>query len=152
MSPEVRRVRCPDVAATRALGEALGRAATPGTVVALDGELGAGKTVLAKGVGAGLEVTTRVTSPTFVLVAVHEGRLPLWHADLYRLGDDSELDVLGLEDAADGVLLVEWASRFPDVLPTDHLEVHLGIDGEAREIALFAHGPRSAALLAAVSP
>lgn len=145
------RLRCEDAAATRRLGVTLGSLAVAGTVVALDGPLGAGKTVLAKGVGVGLGVATRVTSPTFILLAVHEGgRLPLYHADLYRLGDDSELDVLGLEDAADGVLLVEWARLFPDALPDDRLVVDLRIDGDARVVGLDARGPASAALLQAV--
>jgi tRNA threonylcarbamoyladenosine biosynthesis protein TsaE len=133
---------------TRALGEALGKRAFQGTVVALEGDLGAGKTVFAKGVGAGLGVTTRVTSPTFVLVQAHEGgRLPLWHADLYRLGDSSELDAVGLPEVlGDGVVLVEWADRFPELLPADHLRVQLVEEGEGRRVTVTATGPRHAAL------
>jgi len=145
------RVHCPDVDATYALGRRLGALAPPGTAVALDGPLGAGKTVFAKGVGAGLGVPGRVTSPTFILLALHQGgRLPLFHADLYRLGDASELDVLGIEDATDGVLLVEWASRFPEALPADHLVVRLHIHDDARQAELIAHGPASGSLLSAL--
>jgi len=144
----VATVRCADEAATHALGARLGRLARPGDAIALDGPLGAGKTVFSKGVGRGLGVPGRIHSPTFILLAVHEGgRLPLFHADLYRLGDVSELDVLGLEDAADGLLLVEWASLFDEALPADHLAVELIIDDDARDVHLRATGPRAAALL-----
>jgi len=130
---------------TFAVGVALGRAAFPGAALALVGDLGAGKTVLARGVGAGLQVTTRVQSPSFILVQTHHGgRLPLWHADLYRLGDASELDQLGLDELldADGVVMVEWADRFPELLPEDHLLVRLVDLGQARRLELGATGPR----------
>ncbi|MFT7521348.1 MAG: tRNA threonylcarbamoyladenosine biosynthesis protein TsaE [Kiritimatiellia bacterium] len=128
---------------TRALGRSLGRAARAGTQVWLCGDLGAGKTVFSKGVGDGLDVRTTVTSPTYVLVALHEGgRLPLAHADLYRLGDGSELDHLGLDEALqDGVVLVEWADRFASDLAGDHLEVHLEFTESGRQIRLVATGP-----------
>lgn len=143
--------RCESAAATLQLGRDIGMAATAGTALALHGPLGAGKTLLSKGVGQGLGVPGRVTSPTFILVALHEGgRLDLWHADLYRLGDGSELDMLGLDDARRGVLLVEWASRFPEALPDDHLQVVLNIDDDARDVVLTATGPRSRALLGAL--
>lgn len=141
----------PDPDATFAAGERLGRALRPGDVVALVGDLGAGKTLFARGVGRGLGVR-RVQSPTFVIVQAHtDGRLPLWHADLYRIDDVEELEQLGLEDLwrADGVVLVEWADRFRDRLPADHLEVCLEEEGEGRRIAVRAHGPRSRALEAA---
>jgi len=130
---------------TRAVGRALGERAQPGTVIALEGDLGAGKTVLAKGIGDGLAVATRVTSPTFILLASHGGgRLPLWHADLYRLGDASEIEQLGLDEIleGDGVVVVEWAERFPEILPTDHLRVKLDGDGDERTLVLEATGPR----------
>jgi len=139
-----------DVDATRALGRRLGERAPPGTVVALVGDLGAGKTALAKGVGEGLGAPGPITSPTFILLAVYEGgRLPLYHADLYRLGDESELVELGLEEAleGDGVSLVEWADRFPDALPVDRLEIALEWVGPgARRATLRATGPRAEAL------
>lgn len=134
---------------TRALGAALGRAARPGTVIALQGELGAGKTVLAKGVGEGLGVATRVQSPTFILVQAHGGgRLPFWHADLYRLGEAGELVHLGLDELLEGggVVVIEWADRFPEVLPADRLEVRLSGEGDRRTVVLRATGPRHRAL------
>lgn len=118
-------VGCPRPEDTGALGAALARASTPGTVAALVGELGAGKTCFAKGVGQGLEVLEVVVSPTFILIAQYEGRLPLLHADAYRL-EQKDLPELGLEELLetwDGVALLEWADRFPDVLPPDHLVV-----------------------------
>lgn len=148
----MRTLYAPDAATTHLLGERLGQAAVPGTVVALIGDLGAGKTAFARGVGAGLGVS-RIQSPTFILVQAHStGRLPLWHADLYRLSDVDELEQLGLDEilAGDGVVLVEWADRFPELLPADHLEVRLSEEGEGRRVELRAHGPRSAALEAAL--
>lgn len=136
--------------ATFRLGEALGRAASPGTVIALQGDLGAGKTVFARGVGAGLGVTSRVQSPTFVIIQTHEGgRLPFWHADFYRLGSEDELHYLGLDDflSGGGLLLIEWADRFTDWMPEDHLHIlieHAGPD--TRSIRWAAAGESHAAL------
>lgn len=144
----------PSVEQTRALGRRLGAVATPGVVVALVGDLGAGKTAFAQGVGEGLGVRGVVQSPTFVLVDEHtDGRLPLVHADLYRLDDPAELDQLGLDERlerGDAVGLVEWADKHPDVLPADHLRVELAHAGTARRITWTATGPRHAALLEAV--
>ena len=141
-------------AETEALGERLGQAAVPGLVVHLQGDLGAGKTAFARGVGRGLQIDTRVQSPTFVIVHMHEGgRLPFAHADLYRLADPDELLVLGLDEFDDGVLLVEWADRFPEVLPTDHLVIALTeVEGhlDHRRIDGRGHGPRALAVLEAM--
>src|SRR5450759_3837106 len=107
------RLLAPDPAATRALGERLGRAAVAGDVIALSGPLGAGKTELARGIARGLGVAGPVSSPTFILIAEHEGRLPLFHLDGYRLAGPE--DALGagllLERRAEGVPVVEWAER-----------------------------------------
>lgn len=144
-------VRCATPAQTLRLGERLGARATPGTVILLRGDLGAGKTVFARGVGAGLGVAGPVTSPTFILVALHEGgRLPLWHADLYRLNEGSPLDDLGLDDTRDGVLLVEWPERAQGELAGDHLDIHLEIDGDARRISMHAAGEHHAELLESI--
>lgn len=112
---------------TRALGRELGRAAEPGTVLALIGELGAGKTQLAKGVAEGLGVRTVVNSPTFVLMNEHVGRLRLYHIDAYRLEDPEEAVAAGLLDEreAAGVAVIEWADRLSGWLPADHLELSL---------------------------
>ncbi len=127
----------------------MGERAWSGLVVALDGELGAGKTTFAQGVAEALGCAGPITSPTFQLLSVHEdGRLPLYHADLYRLGDESELVELGFDEllGQSGVSVVEWAGRFPEVLPAEHLLVELRYEGEQREALVRGEGPRSEAL------
>ncbi len=137
---------------TLALGERLGRAASAGDVLALVGTLGAGKTVLAKGVMRGLGGDPReVTSPTFVLMTRHEGRLPLFHFDAYRLSRVQEMRDIGADEAyyGAGVTVVEWADRVAETLPEDHLEVRIEPAGsESRRVVMLPHGPRSSALLA----
>lgn len=127
---------------TFALGVGLGERAFPGTVFALTGDLGAGKTALVRGIAAGLGAPGRISSPTFGLVHAHPGgRLPLIHADWYRLGAAEEVEDSGLfELGHDGVLAIEWADRFPEVLPEDHLVVALSEAGEGREVVFRAHG------------
>lgn len=144
-------VRLDDPDRTRAFGAALGRVAPDGQVVGLEGDLGAGKTCFAQGVGQALRVAGPVVSPTFVLVAEHEGDRPLLHADLYRL-EAGELAAIGLEEALEswpGLALVEWADRFPMVLPGDHLQVRLRVLDGAREATVVATGPASALALEA---
>lgn len=134
---------------TSAAGRLLAPLLAPNDVVALTGDLGAGKTALVKGVAAGLGVTEPVVSPTFNILLVHEGRLTLYHFDLYRLEDASQLedvDFYGMLEAG-GTSLIEWGERFPSALPADHLAVVLRIRGDyEREIALVPGGPRSTAL------
>ena len=145
-----RTIYSPTEEFTLALGARLGAAAEPGTVVSLKGNLGAGKTVLARGVGVGVGVTSRMQSPTYIIVHTHEGgRLPLWHCDLYRLSSADELEHLGLEELVDddGLVLVEWAERFPELLPADHLEIALVDHNEGRMLTLTAGGLRSERLL-----
>ncbi len=135
--------------ATRGVGRALGEIVGAGAVVVLTGDLGAGKTVLAKGVAEGLGVAEEVTSPTFNILLVHVGRVELAHFDLYRLERESELEDIDfwgvLESGA--ACLVEWGDRFPGALPPDVLTVSLSITGdETRGIDVAASGPRSAEL------
>lgn len=134
-----------DPEATRGLGAALARVAAPGDVVCLWGDLGAGKTVFAKGFGAGLGVTDTISSPTFVLMGEYVGRLPLFHIDLYRLERAEEALDGGLLDdrQAAGVVLVEWPDRLGDAVPADRLDVTIDApaDGdEPRTIRLTARG------------
>ncbi len=107
--------------ATRDLGRLLGEFAVAGLVVLLNGDLGAGKTCFAQGVASGLEVSSAspVTSPSYTLLNIHQGRLPLYHFDLYRLSQVDDLTDLGYDDFAegDGLTLVEWADRMTEVLP-----------------------------------
>jgi tRNA threonylcarbamoyladenosine biosynthesis protein TsaE len=136
-----------------ALGQALGRAAAAGDTIALTGDLGAGKTVLVQGLAAGLGFDGPVTSPTFTLIHLLQGgRLPLAHADLYRLDRLEELEAIGLEEhlGGDGVAAVEWADKLPGVMPADTLWLHLEVTGEqTRRVTFRTAGPRAAALLAA---
>ena len=138
-----------DPAATRAAGARLAAVLRAGDAIALVGDLGAGKTTFVAGLvdalGAG-----GAHSPTFALVHRYDGgRLAVWHADLYRIERAAELPELGLDDAVDGVLIVEWADRF-DVLPRDHLRIELAHAGPARELTATATGPRGAELAGAL--
>ena len=137
----------PDPGTTTALGIAVAAVAEPGDVVCLWGDLGAGKTHLAKAFGAGLGVTDTVTSPSFVLMAEYAGRLPLFHIDLYRLADASDALAGGLIDDRQtaGVTLVEWPDRLGPALPAERLDVVIdGTGDDEREITLraFGDGPR----------
>ncbi|HZK24542.1 MAG TPA: tRNA (adenosine(37)-N6)-threonylcarbamoyltransferase complex ATPase subunit type 1 TsaE [Oscillospiraceae bacterium] len=126
---------------TEALGIAVGRLLFPGAVIYLDGDLGAGKTVFARGIGQGLGVTTLVTSPTFTLLNAHQGRLPFYHFDLYRLQDESELFEIGLDECldGDGVSLVEWANKFAAYLASwPALTITISQDVTDRQLVLQA--------------
>lgn len=121
------------VEATQRLAAVLARVAAPGDLLCLWGELGAGKTAFAKGFGRGLGVTTTINSPTFVLMAEHAGRLPLFHLDLYRLADAGDAFAGGLLDdrQAAGVTLVEWPDRFGAALPASRVDVRIDGLGDA---------------------
>jgi tRNA threonylcarbamoyladenosine biosynthesis protein TsaE len=140
---------------TRRLGERLGRLLRAGDVVLLSGELGAGKTVLAQGIGRGLGVTDPIKSSSFVIMNEYDGTsLRMFHADLYRLEDPEQVAELALEElAARGVLLVEWPERAPDELPAEHLLVRLSYDGaKQRAIEIEASGERYLRLVASLQP
>ena len=138
--------------ATRAFGERLGALLRAGDVVLLRGELGAGKTRLAQGIGRGLGCAGPIASPTFVLVNEHVGRERLYHADLYRIADGAELDELGLrEEAERGVLVVEWPERAAGALPAATLTIGIDAAGEnGRLLRLRAGDERGRALVAAL--
>jgi tRNA threonylcarbamoyladenosine biosynthesis protein TsaE len=141
------------VEATRALGAILGRAAEPGDVVSLFGELGAGKTQLAKGIAAGLGVADTVSSPSFVLMAEYEGRLPLFHIDLYRLADAADALAGGLVDdrQATGVTVIEWAERLGEWLPAARLDIRFrGTADAPRRLELRPTDARHERLAAAI--
>ncbi|WP_339908396.1 tRNA (adenosine(37)-N6)-threonylcarbamoyltransferase complex ATPase subunit type 1 TsaE [Symmachiella dynata] len=136
---------------TAALGAAIGRAARAGAVIALVGNLGAGKTRLTRAVATALEVDEKlVTSPTFVLIQEYAGRLPVFHFDTYRLGSVDEFLDLGVEEyfEAGGVCLIEWADRVAGVLPDDVLRIEIDITGESTRVFKFAaHGPIAQSIL-----
>ena len=130
---------------TQALGEGIGGLALPGDVFLLSGELGAGKTCLTQGIAWGLGIEEYASSPTFVIMREHHGRLSLYHIDLYRLGDLAEIDDLGLDDYVygGGVCAVEWAEKGFAVLPEEHLLVEITRLGDSdRRFKLRASGGR----------
>jgi tRNA threonylcarbamoyladenosine biosynthesis protein TsaE len=132
-------------AETIALGERLGRVAEPGDLVCLWGDLGAGKTQVAKGIARGLDIDATVNSPTFILMNEYAGRLPLFHVDLYRLADAADALAGGVIDdrQIDGVTVVEWPDRMGDVLPAGRVDVVIdGSGDEAREIEVVTTDPR----------
>lgn len=135
---------------TEALGRRLGAAAFPGTVMALWGDLGAGKTALTRGIARGMGITHPVASPTFTIVHQMPGPMTLYHMDLYRLADADEVAQAGLEDMwyADGVSVIEWPVRAEDILPESRMDITLEHgEGDDRHITLEAHGPEYDALL-----
>jgi tRNA threonylcarbamoyladenosine biosynthesis protein TsaE len=142
---------------TAALGMRLGRLLKPGDFLALIGELGSGKTRFVQGVAAGLQVGSErpVTSPTYSLLHIHSGRLPLYHFDLYRLSGDEDVEQLGFGEYffGEGVSLVEWADRLHVEMPDERLTLtfsHLG--GDERRIDLEPAGGRYEDLIINLSP
>ena len=124
---------------TDAAGERLGTTLGPGDVVALSGELGAGKTIFVQGLVRALGVTSGATSPTFVLVNEYRGRLPVHHVDAYRTASLAELLDLGVEEMmdGDGVTVIEWAERLEPVLPARAVRVRIaGVGDEPRRITI----------------
>lgn len=114
--------------ATEDFAASLAEKVKPGTVICLDGDLGTGKTVFARGFARGLGITEPIVSPTFTILHGYEGgRLPLWHFDVYRIEDPEEMYEIGFEDCfyGDGVSLVEWASRVREIIPEDAVHVRI---------------------------
>ncbi|MBI4746644.1 MAG: tRNA (adenosine(37)-N6)-threonylcarbamoyltransferase complex ATPase subunit type 1 TsaE [Deltaproteobacteria bacterium] len=132
---------------TREIGVRIGRLCKAGDVIALDGDLGAGKTCLIQGLAEGLCVSKKsyVRSPTFTILNVHNGRVPLYHFDLYRLSDIDELEEIGFREYiyGEGVSAIEWASNVKDAIPAECLRIGIRRAGEAeREIEITATGER----------
>lgn len=142
------------VGETESFGYTIGRLLHGGEVLALIGELGAGKTALVRGIVAGLDAPAEsVTSPTFLIVHEYQGRLPIVHIDLYRLQRLEETESIGLSDylTDETVVAVEWADRFPQLLPEDRLEVKIAHRTRTtRRARVEARGPRSRLLLARI--
>ncbi len=113
---------------TYEFGMKLGREARPGQVYTLNGDLGAGKTVFAKGFAKGLGIDDTVSSPTFTILQVYEsGRCPLYHFDVYRIADSSEMDEIGFDEYvySEGISLIEWADNIEDILPEKYIRVDI---------------------------
>ena len=118
---------------TFALGKQLGEQAKPGEVYCLDGDLGVGKTIFTQGFAAGLGIDEPVNSPTFTIVQQYDsGRLPLYHFDVYRIGDVSEMDEIGYEDYfyGEGICLIEWSERIREILPEHPIQITIEKDLE----------------------
>jgi len=152
-------LRTSNAVETEAVGEALGSQLQIGDVVVLSGDLGAGKTTLAKGLARALGVTQPVTSPTFTIVQEYDGRVPVAHVDVYRLERIQELYDFGFEELLEGrVTIVEWGEAIAIVLPHDRVDVSIAMDDadDARLVDIVASGPawaaRRPALDAALAP
>jgi tRNA threonylcarbamoyladenosine biosynthesis protein TsaE len=138
---------------TQSLAARLAQHLEAGDVIWLSGELGAGKTTFTQGLGRGLNVDVPINSPTFVLIREYMGRLPLYHVDLYRLGDAREVATLGLPDYldGDGVCVLEWSERLDARGEMPGLHIRIEPHGETgRELTLTAAGERAEVLLAAL--
>lgn len=131
---------------TESFGQILGRLLKRGDVICLNGDLGAGKTTLSKAIGEGLDVKDYITSPTFAIMNQYKGRLPVYHFDVYRLDDWSQLEDIGAEDYfyGDGICLIEWAETIEEYLPKDRLEISItfGESEEGRILNIKAFGDR----------
>ncbi len=135
----------PDLRTTLAMGRYLGETARPGEVITLAGTLGAGKTTLTQAIGQGLQVpeSCYITSPTFSLLHEYPGRLPLYHLDLYRLGDETEIEDLGLLEYlyGTGLSVIEWPDRLGSLMPEERLHIELSMVNETARLAeITAHG------------
>ena len=136
---------------TRALGEKIGSHVLPNMVILMEGDLGAGKTTLTQGIARGLHIARNVTSPTFTILKVYHGDMPLYHIDGYRLEGISQ--DLGFEELLedDGLTVIEWAQYLEDLVPEEYLrlDIHLLEEGR-REFAFTAHGEKYEDLLEAI--
>lgn len=132
---------------TDKFGKRLGELVEPGDIICLNGDLGAGKTTLSKSIGLGLGVSEHITSPTFTIINEYNGRIPLYHFDVYRLSHGEELFDLGADDYfyGNGVCLVEWAENVEEYLPEDRLElwIYTTANPEERIIEIIPYGHRS---------
>lgn len=139
---------------TEALGRTIGRLLHPGDVVALSGDLGTGKTVLAQGIVAGTGASGYVASPTFTFIREYDGAAPIAHVDLYRIEAAGQLDDLGLDDVLAGrmIVIIEWAEKAGAWLPPEHLWIALGFGTQEndRAVELRPRGPRYEQVAAAV--
>ena len=131
---------------TAKLAAAVARRIQAGTVLCLEGDRGAGKTLFVQSLARALGVTDEVTSPTFNLMNIYEGRMPVYHFDLYRLETEEELDEIGFYEYADepeGWVVIEWPDKFPDSLPEDYIQIKIERMGDqARKLVFSLTGER----------
>lgn len=123
---------------TKEIGYKLGSLLTPGSVICLIGDLGAGKTTMTQSLAKALEVNDYITSPTFTIVNEYEGKMPLYHFDVYRIGSSDEMYDIGYEEYinGEGVCIIEWANLIDDILPDEYLYIELKYKDMSREMTL----------------
>lgn len=123
---------------TREIGYKLGKLLTPGSVICLVGDLGAGKTTMTQSLAQALEVEDYITSPTFTIVNEYEGKMPLYHFDVYRIGHSEEMYDIGYDEYinGDGVCIIEWSNLIEDILPDECLNIELRYKDMGREMIL----------------
>ncbi|GAX88797.1 tRNA (adenosine(37)-N6)-threonylcarbamoyltransferase complex ATPase subunit type 1 TsaE [Effusibacillus lacus] len=135
---------------TQSIAERLAALLEPGDILTLSGDLGAGKTTFTQGLAKGLAVEDPVNSPTFTLIREYEGRIPLYHMDVYRLGDKAGAENLGIDEYlyGDGVCVIEWAEYIASLLPEEYLDIAIRKTGESeRQIQISGKGKRYAGLI-----
>ncbi|MDD2232436.1 MAG: tRNA (adenosine(37)-N6)-threonylcarbamoyltransferase complex ATPase subunit type 1 TsaE [Sphaerochaetaceae bacterium] len=131
------KYHCNTVEDTEALGEKIGQKAKRAMIVSLRGSLGAGKTVLAKGIAKALGITEAIVSPTFTLVQQYDGRIPMYHMDLYRISGCEEFEMMGGEEMlySDGITLIEWSEKIDEMLPRNTVFIDIAINkDQSRDI------------------
>lgn len=129
---------------TKEIGYKLGQLLTPKSVVCLIGDLGAGKTTMTQSLAKALEVDDYITSPTFNIVNEYEGRMPLYHFDVYRIGSSDEMYDIGFDEYidGDGVCMIEWANLIEDILPNEYLYIEMNYKETGREMILTPKGEK----------
>ncbi len=129
---------------TREIGHKLGQLLTPKSVICLIGDLGAGKTTMTQSLAKSLEVDDYITSPTFTIVNEYEGRMPLYHFDVYRIGSSDEMYDIGFDEYinGDGVCIIEWANLIEDILPEEYLYIEMNYKETGREMILTPKGEK----------
>lgn len=127
---------------TLRVGTELGEKLQPNTVIALRGDLGAGKTTLVKGIARGLDIEEEITSPTFVIISEYPGRLPLFHMDLYRISGVDEFLDLGAEELfySGGITVIEWGERVRNILPADCIHITIAFDSDPSKRIISGEG------------
>ncbi len=152
MSVLSRKTKSPEE--TKEWGRDLSKRLKPGSVVALTGSLGSGKTFLVQGICSGLGVEKAVTSPTFVIINEYPGKTPLYHFDLYRIREVAEVLELGYQEYffGEGITVIEWGERAEELLPEEHLKVQFFYQDETmREISISGRGKRFERLLQSIA-
>ena len=137
------KINSNSLAETARIAQDLARELRPGAVVALNGDLGAGKTAFVRACAQALGSPSRVTSPTFAILNIYAGQIPVYHFDFYRLSSVADIENIGGTEfipSRDGITFIEWAEKIPEVLPEDYLEVRISAGGERRTFEFAPHG------------